>query len=180
MEHEINWEMVQAIVGFVSLAMAAIATAAVLVTRWIFITKKEFQAVNEKTTKEINNKLYDKKGITIFLPRMEHEKDSAKRTMQCNIEHTKLQIELEKARGEVEKIKAVLVPRPEWIDSKTNRERRASENLKTICGDIQDVSKAINDMRKENSETNEALSALTGSFKTYLEFEKAKRNDIQS
>ncbi|MCK5014033.1 MAG: hypothetical protein KAS66_09445 [Candidatus Omnitrophica bacterium] len=170
----VNWDMIKAITGIMSFVMAIIGAGIVLLTRWIFITKKEFQIFCEKNGKEINNKLYDKKGTTIFLPRQEYDKDVANRTMGCNIEHTKLQIELEKIKVELEKIKAVLVPRPEWVDSKTGRERRTGENLKTICGKIQDVSNAINDMRKESSTRNEALNKLTGSFETYLELEKQK------
>ena len=171
----VNWDMIKAITGIMSFVMAIIGAGIVLLTRWIFITKKEFQIFSKEIAKEINGKLYDKKnGITIFLPRQEYEKDVANRTMRCNIEHTKLQIELEKIKVELEKVKAVLVPREEWIYSKTGRERRTGENLKTICGKIQDVSNAINDMRKESSTRNEALNKLTGSFETYLELEKQK------
>ena len=170
----INWDMIKAITGIMSFVMAIIGAGIVLLTRWIFVTKKEFQIISKEIAKEINGKLYDKKGITIFLPRQEYDKDVANRTMRCNIEHTRLQIELEKIKGELEKVKAVLVTREEWVDSKTGRERRTSENIKIISGEIQKVYESINNMRKENSTTNKALNKLTGSFETYLDLEKKK------
>ncbi|MCK5385942.1 MAG: hypothetical protein KAJ39_02070 [Gammaproteobacteria bacterium] len=153
MESQINWDMIKAITGIMSIAMTVMGAVIVLLTRWIFITKKEF---------------HNKDGETLFLLRAEYKKDMADRKERCAIEHTKLQIELEKIKG-------VLVPRPEWIDSKTGRERRTSKNIEIISGEIQKVYEAIDNMRKENSIINKALNNLTGSFKTFLELEKKSK-----
>lgn len=156
----IDWNMIKAITGIMSLVMVIIGATIVLFTRWIFITKKEF---------------HNKDGETLFLLRAEYEKDVDERKERCTVEITKLQIELEKIKVEVERIKTVLVPRPEWVDSKAGRERRTSENIKIISGEIQKVYEAIDNMRKENSIINKALNNLTGSFKTFLELEKKTR-----
>ena len=146
----VNWNMIKAIIGIMSFAMTIIGVGIVLLTRWIFITKKEFQTFCEKNGKEINNKLYDKKGITIFMPREE-----------C-----------EKGRADVKTLTATIVPREEWEKSKAYRERRMDENQRIVCGKIDKINKSVIDMRKEQGDTNELLSALRGSFETYLELTK--------
>lgn len=153
MENGINWDMVRAITGILSFAMAVIGAVIVLVTRWIFVTKKEFQTFSKETTKEINSKLYDK-GITIFMPREECEK--------CMIE--------------IKKLTSSIVPREEWEKSKAYRERRIDENQRIVCGKIDKITESVRDMSKAHEKTNKSLNIMIGSFKTYLKLEG--QNDI--
>lgn len=170
MESQINsidWDMIKAITGIMTFVMATIGALILAATKSIFITKKENAetlATIKTLSDNINNKLY-KDGETLFLLRAEYERDMVATKEHYAIEHTKLQLE-------IEKIKAVLVPRPEWVDSKTGRERRTSENIKIISGEIQKVYESINNMRKENLATNKALNNITGSFKIFLELER--------
>lgn len=150
----INWDMIKAMTGIMSLVMAMIGACIVLLTRWIFITKKEFQTFCEINGKEINNKLYDKKGITIFMPREE-----------C-----------EKCRAEVKTLTAAIVPREEWEKSKAYRERRMDEDQRIVCGKIDKITESVVDMKNEQGDTNELLSALRGSFETYLKLTKENQN----
>ena len=152
--NNINWDMVQAIIGIMSFVMAVIGAAIVLVTRWIFITKKEFQTFSKENSKEISSKLYDK-GITIFMPREE-----------C-----------EKCMTEVKKVTSSIVPREEWEKSKAYRERRIDENQRVVCGKIDEITASIKDMNKAHEKTNKSLNNMMGSFKTYLELKG--HNDIQ-
>lgn len=166
----INWDMIKAITGIMSFVIATIGALILAATKSIFITKKEnivTLALIEALSDNIDNKLY-KNGETLFLLRAEYERDIVATKEYCAIGHTKLQFE-------IEKIKAVLVPRGEWIDSKTGMERRASENIKIISGEIQKVYESIDSMRKENSTTNKALNKLSGSFEIFLElYDKQK------
>lgn len=169
----INWDMVKAMTGILSFAMATIGVLILTAAKSIFITKKDNDstlALIKRLSDDIDNKLY-KDGETLFLLRVEYKRDMVTTREHCAIEHTKLKLE-------IEKIRADLVPRPEWVYSKEGRERRTSENIKIISGEIQKVYESINNMRKENSMTSKALGNLTGSFKTYLELEKKKLHDI--
>ena len=173
MESQINWDMVKAMTGILSFVMAAIGALILAATKSIFVTKKENAmtlAIIKTLSDNIDAKLY-KDGETIFLLRAEYKRDMAATKEYFSIENTKLQLE-------IERIKSVIVPRPEWIDSKTGRERRTSENIRIISGEIQKVYESINNMRKENSTTNKALNKLTGNFEIYLKLEKKNRNDI--
>lgn len=156
--NNINWDMIRAITGIMSFVMTVIGAAIVLVTRWIFVTKKEFQTFSKENSKEISSKLYDKKGITIFMPREE-----------C-----------EKCMTEVKKLTSSIVPREEWEKSKAYRERRIDENQRVVCGKIDKITESIKDMNKAHEKTNKSLNNMIGSFNTYLELEKNKHNDFQS
>lgn len=160
----INWDMVKAITGIMSVVMGLIGGAIVLATKWIFITKKD----HEDGIRRINARLYDQNNITIFIPRLEYEKDVAEKTQKCRDD-------LEKIWGELKDIVTNLVRRGEWEQSKEDRERRRDLSQISLCKKIDKLDGSINDMRKEQNATNESLSNLIGRFDTYLN-QKEKEN----
>lgn len=142
----INWDMVKAMTGVLSLVMTVIGGIIVLATRWIFVTKKEYiSGVNS-----IDKKLY-KDGTSIFVLRSEYE------------------IEITDIRQEIKDIEVDLIRRPEWKESKTLRERRTDETQRLVCNKIDDVNLSIDKMREEINNTNKTLNNLVGRFETYLE-----------
>ena len=152
----INWDMVGAMAGVMAMIGALILAA----TKSIFITKKEFKehaAQIEQLDRHFNKKLYDSKNITIFMPREE-----------C-----------EKCRAGVKTLTNAIVPREEWEKSKAYRERRMDENQRIVCGKIDKITESVVAMKNEQGDTNELLSALRGSFETYLELTKNNQRDIQ-
>ena len=149
----INWEMFGVMAGVLSFVMAIIGALILAAAKSIFITKKELKEHGdqiEQLEENFNKKLYDSKNITIFMPREE-----------C-----------EKCRADIKTSTATIVPREEWEKSKAYRERRMDENQRIVCGKIDKINKSVIDMSKEQSDTNELLSALRGSFETYLELTK--------
>lgn len=133
MMDSINWDMIGVILIIVGMQGGILLMAA----KAIFITK---------------SKIYDGKGITIFMAREE-----------C-----------EKCRAEVKALTSSIVPREEWEKSKAYRERRMDENQRIVCGKIDQITKSVVDMRKEQAGTNKSLNNLIGSFETYLDLAKKK------
>lgn len=170
----IDWTMVKAMTGIMSFAMLTIGGLILAATKSIFITKKEFKEHEcqvERLQNQINKKLYDDKNITIFMPREEYEKDTSARSRRNGIEYNTFY-------KEIKEIRAVVVPRTEWEESKAYRERRMDANQRIVCGKIDKVTTSVVDMKKEQGDTNELLSELKGSFETYLKLTKEKHNDI--
>ena len=172
--NEINWDMVGAMTGIMSFIMAIIGGLILAATKSIFVTKKEFKEHRiqiEQLENQFNKKLYDNKGITNFLPRTEYEKDEVERKDKCLAEHIKIWKELKE-------ITVDLVRRPEWEQSKDDRERRRDASQRSLCGKIDKVTTSIDNMRNEQGKTNESLNTLIGSFKTYTDLAKKKLNDV--
>lgn len=152
----INWDMVIAITTIMAISVGLINGIIVLATKWIFITKKD----HEDGIRRINAKLYDKNNLTIFLTRLEYNKDAAENAQECKEEHLKIW-------ASIKNIETDLVRRPEWEHSKEDRERRRDLSQRNLCKKMGDLSSSINDMRREQNTTNKSLNKLMGSLDPY-------------
>lgn len=133
---EINWSMIGVMFGIAS-AMGAVLFAAF---KSVFITK---------------SKIYDDKGITIFLPRDELKELCAERRKAVNVTFDKAITELEKATEDI-------VPRHEWISSYKAREKRQDDNQVNLNKRFDDLSNSLENLQAGQVKIEKELSNLHG------------------
>lgn len=100
--NEINWNMVIAITGIMSLVMGIFGGLILSATKSIFITKDD----HEKDIERINLKLYDGNGITVFVPREEWGDSRKDRERRIDGSQRSICNKIEKLAESIECIKA--------------------------------------------------------------------------
>lgn len=133
---EIDWGMIGVMFGVTS-AMGAILFAAF---KSVFVTK---------------SKIYDNKGITIFLPREELKELCAERRKVVNVTFEKAIEELKKAVGDI-------VPRHEWMSSYKAREKRQDDNQINLNKRFDDLSSSLESLQEGQIKIEKELSNLHG------------------
>ena len=116
---EIDWKLALGIVALLGTVLLAAAKS-------IFVTK---------------SKIYDDKGITIFVPRYEL-KDV------CRDKHKMVKDDYDNIVINLNTIKKDIVPRHEWENSYKERERRRSEDHTRICNKLDVLTEGQREIEK--------------------------------
>ena len=116
---ELDWKLTLGVVTILGGVLIAAAKS-------IFVTK---------------SKIYDERGITIFMPRKELKE-------VCKEKHTVADNTFGSAIDSLNKLASTIVPRSEWENSYKERERRRNEDHKRVCQKLDELSMGQREIEK--------------------------------
>lgn len=148
----INWDMV----GVLLVALGMWGGVLFMAAKAIFVTK---------------SKIYDVRGITIFMPRDEYKNIKS----ECEQRRAANQGKLD---AELKAIAVAIVPRAEWEKSKDYRERLQEESQKTVCGKIDKITDSMENIQTAQNKTSVAIGKLAVKFDAYLDKQRNGNSNI--